>query len=72
MMNLYVICTRIHNIMCKLIRLTMAYRYLGQMLEKGGVYVVGIFSDGLILSPNLLKLHNVFSLAVSMSLKNIS
>ena len=62
MMN--VICTRIH--MCKLIRLTMAY--LGQMLEKGGVYVVGIFPDGLILSPNLLKLHNVFSFAVSMSL----
>ena len=56
--------------MCELMCLTMAY--LGQMLEKGGVYVVGIFPNGLILSPNLLKLHNVVSFAVSMSLKNIS
>ena len=48
--------------MCKLIRI------LG---TDGGVYVVGIFPDGLILSPNLLKLDNVLSFAVSMSLKNL-
>ena len=35
--------------------------YLGQMLEKGGGYVVGIFPDGLVVSHNLLKLH-IYSL----------
>ena len=37
------------------------YTYLGQMLEKGGGYVVGIFPDGLVLSSNLLKLHCVIN-----------
>ena len=44
------------------------------MLEKGGaIYVVGIFPDGLVFSPNLLKYMYIFSFVVlSMSLENIS
>ena len=42
--------------------------YLGQMLEKGGGYVIRIFPDGLVLSPNPLKWHILFTFVV---LKNV-
>ena len=44
--------------------------YLGQMLEKGGGYVIGIFPDGLVLSPNSLKLHIYSLLLCSKCLLN--
>ena len=40
--------------MCKLMRLSMAYLGHADVGKRRG-YVVGIFPDGLVLSPNLLK-----------------
>ena len=45
--------------------------YLGQMLEKGGGFVVGTFPKGLVLSrdcPNPLKLH-IYSLLLCQVVK---
>ena len=60
-MRLPVSLRTVHDI-CKLMRLSMAYLGHADVGKRRG-YVVGIFPDGLVLSPNLLKY--IYSLLLS-------